>query len=107
MKSLIEKLKAMGWVYEEKYFDDGTVLAYVFKHEDCGIKGAYWEVSIEDHHDDGDWDDWFIFTSYHDPNQKDWEGHQIDISSCVEYKAMNLIMKFVAILESKRKWADK
>lgn len=107
MKSLLQKLKDLGWIYEERRYENGIIYAYIFRHEDCDIEGAYWEVSIEDHHNDGDWNDWLIFTRYHDPNQKDWEGHQIDTSCCVEYKAMLLIMKVLAILDSHRRWVNR
>lgn len=98
-EQIIKMLKTRGWTYEEKYWSDGSVMTWIFKQLDTCNKDAYWMVSIEDHHDDGDWDDWFIYTCYHDPNEIDWDGRQIDTSCCVEYQEMKLIMEFVDTLD--------
>ena len=103
MKEIIEALEKLGWTYTEKIWNDGTVMSYKFRRDDAMIGDAYWEISIEDHHDERDSDDWLIYTSYHDPKLRDWYGHQIDIDCAVEYEVMKLIVKFVDILESERK----
>lgn len=107
MKSIIDKIKSLGWAYLEEHYPNGDVMTYIFRRNDAVIKDAFWEVSVEDHHDEGDCDDWLIYSRYHDPDEKDWFGNQIDTHGCVEYETMKLIMKFVACLESKRKWRDK
>jgi len=100
-KWIIEKLKSMGWTYEEKLWRDGSVMTYIFKLQDDNDEESYWEVSIEDHHGEIGADDWIIYSSYHDPEQKDWDGHQIDTHGAVEYKAMKLFVMFVDTLEEK------
>ena len=41
MKSLLQKLKDLGWIYEEKRYENGIIYAYIFRHDDCDIEGAY------------------------------------------------------------------
>ena len=101
MIEILEKIRSLGWLYEQKLWPDGSVMTYIFKLEDKKTAGAYWKISIEDHHDDIDTDDWIIYSSYHDPQQKDWDGHQIDTFGAVEYKAMKLFVMFVDTLEDK------
>lgn len=99
---IIEKLKSIGWTYEEKLWCDGSVMTYIFKLQDANNKESYWEVSIEDHHGDIDADDWIIYSSYHDPEQKDWAGNQIDTHGAVDYKVMKLFVMFVDTLEEEK-----
>lgn len=99
-KWIIEKLKSMGWSYEEKLWYDGSVRTYKFTLHDMSDKESYWEVSIEDHHDElPSADDWIIYSSYHDPEQKDWDGYQVDTLGVVDFKAMKLFVMFVETLE--------
>jgi hypothetical protein len=99
---IIEQLEKLGYLYSTKLWDDGTVMTYLFKRPDCMRDDCYWEVAIEDHTDD-DGEDWLIFVRYHDPDQKEWDGHQIDISGCVEFEAMKLIVEFAEILKKEEK----
>lgn len=96
---IIKKIESLGYVYEKKLWADGSVMTHKFKRYDACIKDAYWEVSIEDHRDEGDCDDYLIYSLYHDPDRKDWEGHQIDEHGAVEFEVMKLIVKFINILE--------
>ena len=96
---IIEQLEKLGYMYSTKLWADGTVMTYTFKRPDCMRKGCYWEVSVEDHTED-DGEDWLIFVKYHDPDQKEWDGQQIDISGCVEFEAMKLIVEFTEILKN-------
>ena len=99
-KWIIEKLKGMGWSYEKLYFSDGSIMTYKFTLHDMSDKESYWEVSIEDHHDEiPSADDWIIYSSYNDPKQKDWDGHQIDTYGAVDHKAMKLFVMFVETLD--------
>lgn len=99
-KWIIEKLKNMGWTYEKLYFDDGSVMTYKFTLHDMCDKESYWLVSIEDHHDElPSADDWIIYSSYHNPEQKDWDGHQIDTHGAIDYKTMKLFVMFVETLD--------
>lgn len=98
---IIEKLEKLGYMYRTRLWADGTVMTYMFKRPDCLRKGCYWEVSVEDHTvDDGG--DWLIFVKYHDPDETDWFGKQRDISGCVEFEAMKLIVEFVEILKKEK-----
>ena len=99
---IIEQLEKLGYEYRARIWDDGTVCTHKFIRPDCMRKGCYWEVAVEDHTED-DGEDWLIFVRYHDPDQKDWEGSQIDISGCVEFEAMKLIVEFTEILKKERK----
>lgn len=101
-KEILDKIKALGWEYEEKYWDDGSVMVYMFKLHDAMEAENYWEVSIEDHHDEGDVNDWIIFSSYHDSKEKDWYGRQIDTLAAVEYSTMKLIMDFVSVIDEEK-----
>jgi hypothetical protein len=95
---IIELLHKLGYEYDTRLWPDGTVCTHKFISPDCMRDGCYWEVAVEDHtHDDGE--DWLIFVRYHDPNQKDWYGNQRDISACVEFEAMKLIVEFTEILK--------
>lgn len=96
---IIKKIESLGYVYEKKLWADGSVMTHKFKRYDACIKDAYWEVSIEDHRDEGDCDDYLIYSLYHDPDRKDWEGHQIDEHGAVEFEVMKLIVKFIDILK--------
>lgn len=98
---ITEKLHKLGYEYRTKLWDDGTVCTYKFIRPDCMRDGCYWEVAIEDHTDD-DGDDYLIFVSYHDPDEKDWFGNQRDISGCVEFEAMKLIVEFTEILKGEK-----
>lgn len=99
-KRIIEKLKEMGWSYEEKLWCNGSVMTYEFTLHDMPNKESYWLVSIEDHHDElPSADDWIIYSSYHDPEQKDWDGNQIDTHGAVDYKAMKLFVMFIETLD--------
>lgn len=99
---IIEQLEKLGYEYSTKLWADGTVMVYLFKRPDCMRDGCYWEVSIENHtHDDGG--DWLIFVKYHDPDEKDWFGKQRDISGCVEFEAMKLIIEFIEIVKKEKK----
>lgn len=98
---IIKKLGKLGYGYSAKLWADGTVMTYTFKRPDCMRKDCYWEVSIEDHTED-DGEDWLIFVKYHDPDQKDWDGLQIDIAGCVELEAMKLIVEFAEILKKEK-----
>lgn len=95
---ICEDLHKLGYEYRTRLWDDGTVMTHKFIRPDCMRDGCYWEVAIEDHTDD-DGEDWLIFVRYHDPDQNDWYGHQIDISGCVEFEAMKLIVEFTEILK--------
>lgn len=95
---IIERLEKLGYEYSTGLYDDGTIMTYKFKRPDCMRDGCYWEVSVEDHTED-DGEDWLIFVKYHDPDQKEWDGRQIDISGCVEFEAMKLIVEFTEILK--------
>ena len=96
--TITEELYKLGYEYRTRLWDDGTICTHKFIRPDCMRDGCYWEVAIEDHTDD-DGEDWLIFVGYHDPDQKDWEGRQIDISGCVEFEAMKLIVEFIEILK--------
>lgn len=99
---ITEKLHDLGYEYRTRLWDDGTVMTHKFINPDCTRDDCYWEIAIENHtYDDGK--DWLIYVRYHDPNQKDWEGHQIDISGCVEFEAMKLIVEFTEILKKETK----
>ena len=100
---IIKKIESLGYVYEKKLWDDGSVMIHKFKRYDACNKNAYWEVSMEDHRDEGDCDDYLIYSLYHDPDRKDWEGHQIDEHGAVEFEVMKLIVKFIDILEKENK----
>lgn len=90
-----------GFVYESLLWPDGSVMTHKFICKDRHDPEAAWIVSIEDHHDERpDVDDFVIYSYYHDPETKDWYGHQIDICGAIEYKVMKLIVAFVDILEA-------
>ena len=95
---ITEELYKLGYEYKTHLWADGTVCTHEFIKPDYMIDGCYWQVAIEDHTDD-DGEDWLIYVSYHDPDQKEWDGHQIDISGCVEFEAMKLIVEFTEILK--------
>lgn len=95
---ITEELNDLGYEYRTKLWGDGTVCTHKFICHDCMSDDRYWEVAIEDHTED-DGKDWLIYVSYHDPDQKDWEGHQINVSGCVEFEAMKLIVEFTEILK--------
>ena len=95
---ICEELHKLGYEYSTRLWDDGTICTHKFICHGCIRDGSYWEVAIEDHTDD-DSGDWLIFVRYHDPYQKDWEGRQIDISGCVEFEVMKLIVEFTEILK--------
>ena len=99
---IVKQLEKLGYLYSTKLWDDGTVCTHKFIRHDCMRDECYWEVAIEDHTDD-DGEDWLMFVSYHDPDQKDWEGRQIDISGCVEFETMKLIVEFTEILKKEEK----
>lgn len=99
---IIEQLEKLGYGYSTSLYDDGTICTYRFIRPDCMVKNCYWEIKIEDHTDD-DNKDWLIFVGYHDPDQNDWFGNQIDISGCVEFEAMKLIVEFAEILKEEDK----
>ena len=99
---IIEQLEKLGYMYYTKLWDNGTVMTYVFKRPDYSWEGCYWEVSIEDHTED-DGEDWIIYVKYHDPDQMGWDGNQIDVSGCVEFVAMKLIVEFAEILKKENK----
>lgn len=99
---ITEKLHKLGYEYKTRLWDDGTICTHKFIRQDCMRDSCYWEVAIEDHTDD-DGEDYLIFVSYHDPDQKDWDGRQIDISGCVEFEAMKLIVEFTEILKKENK----
>lgn len=101
-KEILDKIKAIGWEYEEKYWHDGSVMTYKFKLRDMLNKESYWVVSIEDHHGDIDADDWIIYSCYYDPEQKDWDGNQIEFQGAVEYSTMKLIMDFVSVIDEEK-----
>lgn len=92
---IIKSLEKLGYKYSIKYYDDGKPMSYVFTQQDKNNPECSWFISIEDHHGELDVDDWVIYCYYHDPEQKDWDGHQIDIHGAVEFEAMRLIMEFV------------
>ncbi len=100
------KLNALGWRARIEHYDDGLIMAYCFTLSDRLNDGCYWEVVIEDHHDELDMpeplDDWLIHASYHDPDQKDWYGHNYTGGAAIEFKTMKLLMEFIEILESER-----
>lgn len=100
--AITEELYKLGYEYRTSLWDDGTICTHKFIRHDCMRDGCYWEVAIEDHTDD-DGEDWLIFVRYHDPDQKDWEGRQIDVSGCVEFEAMKLIVEFTEILKKEEK----
>lgn len=95
---IVEQLEKLGYEYKPFRHPKAWFCTHKFIRPDCMRDGCYWEVAIEDHTDD-DGEDWLIFVSYHDPSQKDWDGHQIDISGCVEFEAMKLIVEFVENLK--------
>lgn len=95
---ITKKLHKLGYEYRTRLWPDGTVCTHKFIRPDCMRDECYWEVAIEDHTDD-DGEDWLIFVRYHDPDQKEWDGHQIDISGCVEFEAMKLIVEFTEMLK--------
>ena len=99
---IIEQLEKLGYEYSTLLYDDGTIMTYRFKRPDCMRDDCYWEVTIEDHTED-DGEDWLIFVRYHDPDEKDWFGNQRDISGCVEFEAMKLIVEFTEILKKGNK----
>lgn len=98
---IIEQLEKLGYKYRTELYDDGTICTHKFICPDFCWKDSYWEVSIEDHTEDGG-EDWFIYVSYHDPNHKDLDGNQIDTSGCVELEAMKLIVEFTEILKKEK-----
>ena len=99
---IIEQLEKLGYKYRTELYDDGTVMTRVFECLDCMQGGCYWEVAIEDHTEDRE-NDWLIYVKYHDPDLKDWDGHQIDTFGCVEFEAMKLIVEFTEILKKGNK----
>lgn len=99
---ICKDLHKLGYEYRTKLWGDGTVCTHEFIRPDCMRDGCYWKVAIEDHTDD-DGEDWLIYGGYHDPDQKDWEGRQIDILGCVEFEAMKLIVEFTEILKKEEK----
>ena len=99
MNEIIEQLEKLGYEYRTKLYDDGTICTHKFICQDCIRNDCYWEVSVEDHTKD-DGEDWLIFVKYHDPDEKDWFGNQRDISGCVEFEAMKLIVEFTGILKN-------
>ena len=99
---IIEQLEKLGYEYSTELYDDGTICTYRFRCPDCMQDDCYWEIAIEDHTKD-DGKDWLIFVRYHDPDEKDWFGHQIDISGCVEFEAMKLIVEFTELLKKGNK----
>lgn len=106
LQVIFSKLSELGWEREMSYFDDGFVMVYSFRLSDRLNDGCYWEVSIEDHHNELDMpeplDDWIIYTSYHDPDQKDWYGNNYVASSAIEFETMKLFIEFIEVLESER-----
>lgn len=100
-REIIEELDDLGYEYRTKLWDDGTVCTHKFICHDLVREGCYWEVAIEDHTED-DEKDYLIYVSYHDPDQKDWEGRQIDSPGCVEFEAMKLIVEFMEILRREK-----
>lgn len=99
---IIEQLEKLGYEYSTRLWPDGTVMTYMFTRPDSAGNDCYWEVAVEDHTmDDGE--DWLIFVRYHDPEEMDWFGHQRDISGCVEFEAMKLIVEFAEILKKENK----
>ena len=95
---ITEELYKLGYKYRTELYDDGTVMTHYFVLQDAIHNDCYWEVAIENH-TEYDEKDYLIYVSYHDPDQKDWEGHQIDISGCVEFEAMKLIVEFTESLK--------
>lgn len=103
LKTVVKKLEAMGWSYEPLYHDDGEIMTYSFKLPDKFDKDSYLEVQIEDHHNGVDVDDWIIYSSYYDPDNKNWFGEQMDdIPGTVAYEAMKLFVTFIDILKIER-----
>jgi len=106
LETIVHKLNALGWIYEALHWNDDFIMTHRFRLYDRLNVGCYWEVSIEDHHDELDMpeplDDWVIYTSYHDPDQKDWYGNDYAASSAIEFETMKLFMEFVEVLESER-----
>ena len=102
-EEIILKLKEQGYEYKPLFWPDGSVMTHKFVIIDTRDPECSWTVSIEDHHDElPNVDDWLIYCSYHNPEEKDWFGHQIDTQGAVEYKAMKLIIEFVDILDKER-----
>lgn len=101
MNETIKKLEKLGYLYQTELYSDGSVCTYKFIRNDCMRDGCFWEVAIEDHTED-DGEDWLIFVRYHDPDEKDWFGNQRDISACVEFEAMKLIVEFTGILKGEK-----
>ena len=104
LKTVVKKLEAMGWTYKPLHYDDGKIMTHSFTLPDEFDKGSYWKVSIEDHHNELDADDWIIYSSHHDPDNKDWFGDQMDDTpGAVAYEAMKLFITFIDILKIERK----
>ena len=99
---IIEQLEKLGYEYRTELYDDGTICTHKFIRPDCIRNDCYWEVAVENHTDD-DGEDWLIFVSYHDPDEKDWFGNQSNISGCVEFEVMKLIVEFTEILKKETK----
>lgn len=100
--AITEELHKLGYEYRTELYDDGTIMTHSFIRSDCMRDGCYWGVAIEDHTDD-DGEDWIIYVKYHDPDQMGWDGNQIDVSGCVEFVAMKLIVEFTEILKKENK----
>ena len=95
---ITEELHKLGYEYRTELYDDGIICTHEFICPDCGNDDCFWKVAIEDHTED-DGKDWLIYVSYHDPDEKDWFGNQRDVSGCVEFDAMKLIVEFTGILK--------
>lgn len=104
-EEIINKLSSeFGYSYNDVLWPDGTVMTHKFTIADNHDSESTWIISIEDHHGERpDVDDFLIFCGYHDPEQKDWYGHQIDICGAVEYEVMKLIVEFTEILKKEEK----
>jgi len=105
LEMVVKKLEDMGWTYKPLYYDDKEgIETYSFTLPDKFDKEAYWKVLIEDHHNEVDVDDWTIYSSHHDPDDKNWFGEQLeDTPGAIECEAMRLFVTFIDILEIERK----
>ena len=95
ISEIIDEMENLGYRYCVKRWPNGTAMTYKFELSDKQDPKSSWIISIEDHHGEPDIDDWLIYCCYHDPEQKDWDGIQIDIGGAVEFKAMKLIIEFI------------
>lgn len=100
--NIIKQLEDLGYKYYIKRWPDGTAMSYKFSQQDSRDPESFWEICIEDHHGEADTNgvyDWLIYCSCHDPEQKDFDGNQIDTRGAVEFKTMKLIMEFIEEIE--------